>query len=122
MECYKAGDYKVDFNSGDLIQCYDFAPEKGTPNHLRSSCGTNPTTIPQPDFDAQQTAEFPFLGSMVNEGALPYDRMIIEIVFHAVRFRTPAAGVSGHSAGSFRGPSIRQDAAKLSWSTKRAGP
>ena len=81
IECYRAGEYEVDFNSGDLIQCYDCAPEKGTPNHLRSSCGTNPTTILRPDFDAQQTADFPFLGSMVNEVAPSHDWIINEIVF-----------------------------------------
>ena len=39
---------------------------------------------------------------MVNEGAFPYNQQINETLFHAVRFRTPAAGGTGHSTGSFR--------------------
>ena len=88
------GDCKLDFDSGNLSQSSDCFPEEVMQDHLRPPCGSSPSTIPLPGSSAQQTANRPFLGTLVGEGTLVHDWMINEAVFKAVRFRIPAADVT----------------------------
>ena len=81
MEYFKAGDLGRFQQEGGLDLVLRFAPDKGTPNHLRSPFRYRSMTIPQPYFGAQQTAIRPFLGSMATEGALLYNQMINKTAF-----------------------------------------
>lgn len=76
--------------------------------HLKSPCGKNPNQIALPPFSVQQTANCPFLGTLTNEGLLPYDWMMNETVWRATAFASDRNNnaalphIQGHFAGNFR--------------------
>jgi len=83
--------------------------------HLQSLCGRDPNKIPLPSFEEQNTANCPFLGTLVNEGIIPFDWMINETAWRAIAFGSARNGnslighIDGHITGNFRDHSLWVD-------------
>lgn len=86
--------------------CSNCFPEDSS--HLRSPCGMRPDDIALPEFEEQQTANCPFLGTLTNEGVIPFDWIMNETVWRASAFASDRNGnqklphLAGHFAGNFR--------------------